>query len=120
MQSRCSTGLVSIFLDSSLLQQQFPLNSKSMLAAANKSLPTETKICRCGKVKGEGGRLVHTAISMIYWPMGNFLRASGIPFCSRTSVTVHQTDKSEMFCCPIIIPSHRYAADGEGRGGKTV
>ena len=80
--------------------------------------PTETKVWGC-KVMDEGGRLVHTAISMIYWPMGRFLRAAGIPFCSRTSVTVHQTDKSRCFAVPILYCPID-VADGEGGESKTV
>ncbi len=53
MKFPCSTGLVSIFFDSSTFTQQLHPQPKNRLAAANKSPSTETKICG-GKVMGEG------------------------------------------------------------------
>ncbi len=106
MQSQCSTGLVPIFFDSSPLPpQQLHPQSKKQVGNSQQIATYRTKICSGDKVRGEGRRLVHTAISMIYWSMGSFLRAAGIPFCSRTSVTMHQINKLEIFCCLYIILS---------------
>ena len=111
-------GLEPVFFDSFPLPTTTPPQPKNRLVGANKSPSTETKVCSGGKVRSEGARSLHTAISMIYWPMGSFLRAADIPFCLRASVTDHQTDKSEGFAFLLLYRRHRYAADGEREGGR--